>query len=217
MSDPPSSAELLERLPRRVAHAMRTPLGLVVSALRELGANGDDPMLGLGQRGIDQLVHLADRLSLLGRLARGELGPPSQLERDVDLVDVLAQARADVTRTRPRRRVETTTHAPQHVPASGNAELLRAAFGELLDNAVRLARHTVTATLRVEGEHAVLEVCDDGPGPTTTAASEADAGGLGVGLHLARAIVGEHGGTLELRDGPDGGGLARIELASRGS
>ena len=192
--------------------SVHEPLGLVAAALHELDPSaGDDPLLGLGHRGVRQLGHLADRLGLLGRLmeeadegARGS----------VELAATLRQAVDDVAAIRPRRRVETTVDVGPALWVRGDAGRLRAALLELLDNATRFARRSVGVSLREEGEHAVVEIRDDGPGPSASPETPAG-GGLGIGLVLARAIWAGHGGTLELGVAEDGGTLAVLVLPLR--
>ncbi|MEM9457788.1 MAG: HAMP domain-containing sensor histidine kinase [Myxococcota bacterium] len=205
--EPQSSASFRDQLPRRVAHTLRTPLGLVDAALRELGATmGDEPMLVLGNRGVRQIARLADRLSLLGRLEQAEC-----IERQpVDLSPLVDRALHDIVETRPRKRVRVT-RGPIPAPAliSGDGTLVRAALAELVDNAVRFARRSVEVGAYEHDGQMVIEVRDDGPGPTKVTASEA---GLGIGFYLVGTIVSLHAGRFELQDDDGGGGLASLVL-----
>ncbi|MFC3455139.1 sensor histidine kinase [Amycolatopsis speibonae] len=112
------------------------------------------------------------------------------------------------------------------VPVSGEPVQLERLLRNLLDNAVRHARSTVTVRLRREAGEAVLEVLDDGPGiPVADRervfdrfarlddARARDAGGTGLGLTLARDIAVRHGGSLRVADGDPGARLiARLPL-----
>lgn len=202
-------AELAGPLPRRIAHALRTPLGLVASALHELDP-GDDPLAALGRRGVQQLGLLADRLGLLGRLTT------SAADREpgtVELAQTLRQAVDEVARTRPRRRVQTTVaELPARVQVRGDAEQLRSAMRELVDNATRVAARSVEVSLAIEAGHARLRVLDDGPGPDSTPTPSSGGAGLGLGLFLVRAVCERHGASFELRPGPEGGALALLSV-----
>ncbi len=83
----------------------------------------------------------------------------------------------------------------------------------LLDNAVRHARSTVSVTVRPGGAYQVIVVTDDGPGipaedrervfdrfTRLDDARARDAGGAGLGLAIVRELVRRHGGTVTLAD-----------------
>lgn len=71
-----------------------------------------------------------------------------------------------------------------------------------------------------------ISVCDDGPGvpqedreklfePFVRGKTSAHAGGSGLGLYIAKAIVEAHGGTLSLTESPAGGAQFTINLPTR--
>lgn len=206
--DEPLPAELLVPLPRRVAHALRGPLGLVLSALRELH-RPDDPMLALGHRGALQLQHLADRLSLLGRLLQGERSRP----QPVDLVTLLDQSVDRVTRVRPRRHVDVCFGPrPDSARVLVDPDHVGGALVELLDNAMRFARSSVEVSIRERPAGWRLEIVDDGPGPAHTAMPGEHAPGLGIGLHLVRAVAAAHDAGFSLLDREGTGGVAVLDV-----
>lgn len=82
---------------------------------------------------------------------------------------------------------------------------VEAALRSLLENACDFAREVVELRIRQEGNFAVLEVIDDGPGvaPEDSAqifdrfySTRRPRGGTGLGLALAKAIAEGHGGSL---------------------
>jgi two-component system OmpR family sensor kinase len=98
----------------------------------------------------------------------------------------------------------------------------------LLDNA---ARHTppgsrIELRLRAEGDRAVVEVADDGPGVPVGRREEiferfvrgdgradtAVSGGSGLGLAIVSAVARSHGGSAEVGESELGGALFRVSL-----
>ena len=102
------------------------------------------------------------------------------------------------------------------------------ALGRLLDNLIGNALHhgaqPIDIALRRDGDHAILDVADHGPGIAPARRQEAlrpfarldDArtrtGNVGLGLALADSIARVHGGTLQLLEATEGGLLVRIAL-----
>jgi two-component system, OmpR family, sensor kinase len=109
---------------------------------------------------------------------------------------------------------------------AADAQALNRLFANLVRNAVTYGggAHVVA---RAEGGEAVIEVRDDGPGVAESElervfdpfyradrARNLDAGGVGLGLAIARSIARDHGGEiiLELRH-PGLGAIVRLPLA----
>ncbi|MFG2622561.1 sensor histidine kinase [Streptomyces sp. NPDC048507] len=156
-----------------------------------------------------RVQRLADDLLLLARLDAGEHTRPQPL-------DLAARARA-VVRRRPAGRVPITLQAPDPAPVLGHRDRLDRILDNLLDNAQRHARSTVTLTVETTPDQrtVVLTVHDDGAGIPAAdleqvftrftrldAARSRDAGGAGLGLPIARDIATAHGGTLTAHPGP---------------
>ncbi|MFC0111119.1 sensor histidine kinase [Kibdelosporangium aridum] len=131
-------------------------------------------------------------------------------------MDTLVDLAALVEEFRP----QVTCIVPEQAFVHGNASQLKRLLRNLVDNATRHARSTVTVTVRVEELSVVLEVLDDGPGiapedrervferfTRLDDARTRDSGGSGLGLTIARGIATRHGGSLTIEDSPTGGGL----------
>jgi two-component system sensor histidine kinase KdpD len=98
-------------------------------------------------------------------------------------------------------------------PVYVHAALLEQVLVNVLDNAARYSPSGGNITLRLRGDaaQAVIEVIDQGPGIPAAATTKEP--GRGLGLTIARALVGAHAGELTLQPGPDGRGTAvRITL-----
>lgn len=108
----------------------------------------------------------------------------------------------------------------------GDEELLERAFENLVRNAAEAAaegggRLEIEVVDDGQGRADIL-IMDDGPGLSPDHPGDArpffttKAGGLGLGLPLARKILLLHGGTLTLEGGPEGGVTARVGLPIAG-
>ena len=108
---------------------------------------------------------------------------------------------------------------------TGNPEDLSRMFRNLLDNAVRYARHRVLITAAARPEGIVVEIADDGPGipeeerervfgrfVRLDASREQASGSAGLGLAIAREIATAHGATIVLTEAPGGGTRAVVTV-----
>jgi signal transduction histidine kinase len=156
-----------------------------------------------------------------------EVIPMSELERgtfelalsDVDLAPAVARA-VDAARTRHPTIPIDASIAPS-LRTVADEQRLADVVAELLDNACRYSPHgsPVELSARSMSEGIVVTVTDHGEGLDRTVAKRSfdepfstgegvlrkEKAGVGVGLHLARQLVVEHGGTLWTDPLPGGG------------
>lgn len=101
---------------------------------------------------------------------------------------------------------------------------LKRALGNLIDNALHYGQRAEVSA-QTEGDEVVIRIRDHGPGVPPEALGtvfeprvrlthgrEANAGGHGLGLGIARSIVQAQGGTLQLANHPEGGLEATVRL-----
>jgi two-component system OmpR family sensor kinase len=111
------------------------------------------------------------------------------------------------------------------VPVVGDEARLRQVAANLLANAVVHTPRGTPVTVRTltEGDHAVLEVADRGPGLTPDEMARAfepfyrsdpsrdrTTGGAGLGLAIVAAIAEAHGGRIDVDPTPGGGATFRF-------
>jgi two-component system OmpR family sensor kinase len=212
------------------SHELRTPLtsmrGYAELLRRNPVMSEQDVMLAT--RRIEEEARrmgiLVDDLLLLARLDQGRPLERVPVELDAMVLDACADARvADPTRV-----VTARIEAPAQV--IGDDLRLRQVLANLVRNAVV---HTppgtpIEVTLGVQGDSAVIEVVDHGPGirpdhaqriferfHRADPARSGDQGGSGLGLSIAAAVVAAHGGRIDVRGTAGGGATFRIELPAR--
>jgi two-component system OmpR family sensor kinase len=221
----------LRRFAADASHELRTPLA-AVSAYAELferGAESRPEDLARVMKGIRQetsrMGSLVEDLLLLARL---DERLPMEVE-PLDLVALAGEAIESAGTVGPEWPVRLVADHP--VEIRGDRRRLRQVLDNLLAN---VRSHTppgteTTVTIRDDGNYAVCEVADNGPGITAEQASRlferfyrADpsrsraSGGAGLGLSIVAAIVGAHGGDVQASPGPSGGAVFSFRLPVAG-
>ncbi|MEM1414787.1 MAG: HAMP domain-containing sensor histidine kinase, partial [Myxococcota bacterium] len=195
-----------------VSHELRTPLGHV-RVLLDLAR--DAPERQHTERQLDEIEReLVEMDELVGQLlARSRLDFGRVEPRPVDATD-LARRSLERKGLGPER-----LDAPERVPIEADATLLARALVNLVDNAEKHGGGLVRLEVEDRGGGAVAFVVEDaGPGFGDAAfapfegADEARAGGLGLGLHLARRIAQAHGGDVRV-ESAEPGARVRLEIA----
>jgi len=212
-------------------HELRTPLAILRTELElaaRPGRSRDDLVAAVAAAGqeTDRLIRLAEDLLLL---ARADNHQPIVRAGPVVLADLLAAAaRGAAARCEPRGVTVELDAAGIPPVVEADADRLRQAVDNLLDNATRHAPPGSTVAVRVSRPRAAavaVEVADRGPGfppaflphaferfHRAEAARSRDGGGTGLGLSIVRAIAEAHGGTATAANRPDGGAVVTVEL-----
>jgi signal transduction histidine kinase len=220
--------ESKQQLLRDVSHELRSPLARLQLAL-SLARREE----GVAERHLARIAAEADRLEqLIARtlkLVRLER-PANTLEQGpVEVGALLQNIAADVAIEADAQGCLVSVQAPPALVVSGDAELLRSAFENVIRNAVRYspAGTVVSVSARrmaaAGSDGAAVEVIvrDHGPGVpdkdlplifepfyrVEAAREHRGAGGEGLGLAIAARAVALHAGAIEARN-VAGGGLA---------
>lgn len=203
-----ASAGRQRRFVADASHELRSPLANIQASLEVALARKDlDLWQETGQdlQGEnDRIQHLVEDLLLLARLD----GRIPLAQDEVDLDDVV---HAEAERLRRHAAVTVYVVPLPAVRVQGDGARLGQVVGNLADNAARHAATTVSLSLHRDGDLAVVQVADDGPGVPLadririfdrfTRLDEArarDSGGSGLGLAISREIAQAHGGSLTL-------------------
>ncbi|MBM7813712.1 sensor histidine kinase [Saccharothrix algeriensis] len=214
-----------ERFVADASHELRSPLASLRTGLEvALAHPGRADWPAVAHRSLLDVQRLQRITADLLQLAVDPAGAaaPSGL---VDLADVAREQVAERAAARGGPTIRSDVDGPAAV--AGEPVQLERMLRNLLDNAVRHARSSVTVRVARSAGEVVLEVLDDGPGiPAADRervfdrfvrlddARARDTGGSGLGLTLARDIAVRHGGSLRVADGAQGARLvARLPSA----
>lgn len=193
-----------------VGHELRTPLTVILGEA-ELGAARPD--LDPEQRAAFETIRtralrLFRRIEDLLRIARSESG---QLELDlgeVDLRQAILTAQQDLAPLLRRAAISTQIDIPAGLTVTGDRDWLRQVFAGLFENSAKYAGQgaEILVSAQVRDDRARIEFSDNGPGLPDHArdlvfgrfiqGDDAQAGGFGVGLALARWVMEASGGSL---------------------
>ncbi|MFC3581556.1 sensor histidine kinase [Sphingomonas hylomeconis] len=202
-----------DRMLGAIGHDLRTPLAALRVRIESVEDDADRIKMA------DTIMEMDRTLDDILSLAR--LGRPSEPLTEVDLaalVDAVVEdfrdLGADVTFDEETPRLQMRLRP----------SLMRRAVRNLIENAVKYGT-SAAVTVQAAPSRVEIRVADRGPGipedrladvfaPFTRleTSRNRDTGGIGLGLALAGAIVSDAGGSIRLRNRPEGGLDATIIL-----
>ena len=206
-------------------HELRTPLTVIMGfidvlrrrALADPGTSTKifDTMLEESRR----MKALIDKLIVLARLE-------NQPHRELQTVDLVEVSRSVVESLQSLRPGSIAFSADRfNALVRGNEAELHDAVANLVENAVKYAPESqVDVRVRAEGDDAIVEVVDGGPGiPAAEQAHvfdrfyrgrdrEAETEGFGLGLAIAKRAVERAGGAIALWSAPGQGCRFSIKI-----
>lgn len=215
-----------------LAHELRTPLAILRGeselALKR-GLSPDELRQTLTVQ-LEEFDRLARLINQILTLARAEAGEISLSKQPVDLAALSVSVVEQLETVAEARGVHLACDAPSPLRATGDAGWLERLLLILLDNAIKFTPSGGRVLVRLSPEQAVarLDVRDEGPGiepesvphifepfyradPGRSARSD----GAGLGLALAKWIVGHHRGTIEVTSRPGDGSTFTVRLPLR--
>jgi signal transduction histidine kinase len=221
---------LLDRLKvvgDNIAHDLRAPLA-VVRAKLERGLTEDSDERALRAAAAEALARLDKTMiaiSALLRVSAIESGLRLSAFREIDVAEISADLFEFYEPLARANGVEMILDAPASAHMAGDADLMREAISNLIDNAIKYTSPGGKVRLEVVKRDGlpVVRVTDNGCGVAPAdrekifkrfyrGESGQDAEGHGLGLSIAGMIAGLHGVDLTVTDNAPG---ACFELAPR--
>lgn len=195
------------RLLQDISHELRTPLARMTFAV-EVARSDPDRTAAL-----DRIRKECDRLSLLTDELLESCAGESRAPEEADLVALLHELTADASIEAAARRVSIDLRSPPALRLNLDRELLHRALENVLRNAIRYSPdgQQIDVTVTTTPVTAEVAIRDRGPGVSTEMldkifdpffraeshrARVSAAGGVGLGLAIARRAVQRHHGSI---------------------
>lgn len=226
-STPKSSADLVSKLTHEIRGPVSTLRGLVGTTLTHYDRLSDEErreFLHLMRHEADRLERTVEQVAFALKLDAGSVRFDI---RSRDLAEIVREtAQAADTGDHP---LEVDVAESIEAPVDG--ALIASVVHQLIDNAVTFSppNAPITIGLRRDGDGALIEVTDRGPGvpPDKREAvferfadwrppGYEDRPGTGLGLFISRTVAREHGGEASIADGPAGGTMLLVRLPVEG-
>lgn len=226
-STPKSSADLVSKLTHEIRGPVSTLRGLVNTTLTHYDRLSDEER----REFLHLMRHEADRLERTVELVAFAL----KLDAGSVRFDIRPRDLAEIVRETAQA-ADTGDHpmevdVAESIEAPVDGALIASVVHQLIDNAVSFSPpdSPITIGLRRDGDGALIEVTDGGPGvpPDKREAvferftdwrppGYEDRPGTGLGLFISRAVAREHGGEASIADGPAGGTMLLVRLPVEG-
>jgi signal transduction histidine kinase len=206
------------RMLAAVSHDLRTPITRLRLRAEEIEPETLKLQVIRDLDGMRDMVHSA--LSFL----RDEAMTSRHLKVDLpSLIQTLCDGFCDIGRDLGR---DASFIGPAHLQLTCDPDQLTRALANLIDNGLKFGTRVTVELKQSPGGPITIDVIDDGPGIAESERErvmepfyrgDASRGldgpaSFGLGLSIARSVAQAHGGTLELRDGPSKGLVARLTL-----
>lgn len=201
-----------------ISHELRSPLTRLRFAIDVARNNGEREA---GFRRVDrEILRLSELIEQLLQLTRAEGDVTARNMAKLPLQELLSDSVNDFRLEAAAKQCQITlTCVEPQLEFSGDAELIRRAFENVLSNALRHAPHgsEISVNLLLDGRNATLSIRDRGSGVPEEMLSEIfkpfrrvdcdrnrDSGGVGLGLSIAQRAVYLHHGSIEARNAHPG-------------
>lgn len=209
----------LEQRIAEVAHDLRTPLALIEAQCGFLASTLD------GQEQLLEVERIRATARTMSARVDGLMVSGAAPRVPLDLAQLAAETVEDLRPLARARGTDIALGRCDDAVVLGDADGLRLALQNLIDNALRHAeRAPVAVSVRCTRRAVALAVGDDGPGIPAdlrrtllakggqSAGDGRRPGAAGLGLGIASDVLRAHAGRIEIADAPQGGALVTLVL-----
>ena len=196
-----------------LAHELRTPLSTLLGRTQVALSQprSSEELTGVLEGNVEELERLSRLVSDMLFLAQADDAKASLARVELDLADEARQLVEFLELLAHERNMKIAVSG--HASVRADRQHVRRAITNLVSNALRhgLPGSTVRVSAYFDGDHACIEIVNDGPPipPEHQArvfdrfyrvdgSRTRDSGGSGLGLAIVRAIMTLHGGTVRL-------------------
>ncbi len=192
-----------------LAHSLKTPLAVLRATL--------DHPAELPQMVSQQVARMDD--IVIHQLGRAGAGGSTRFAPQLALAPILVRIRDTLAKVYLEKNLVFTLDCPAELSWRMDEGDAFEILGNVLDNAAKWARHTVSVRIWLSATHLSIRVTDDGPGfPDSSTALgrrvrlDEQVPGHGIGLSVVRDLVDSHQGELTISQAVGGGAQLDIVL-----
>ncbi|HYM79134.1 MAG TPA: ATP-binding protein [Candidatus Dormibacteraeota bacterium] len=219
----------INRFSADASHELRTPLTILQLELEGIAQDhrrdatlGDQ--IGSALEEAHRMSRIVESLLAISRLDAGEV--KMDMTR-LDLGELAASTADEMRLLAEEKSIRLLTHAAVGVHVEGDRTRLQQVIVNLIDNAIKYTQESGMIDVSVcrEGNTAVLEVSDNGPGIPAHAlphvferfyradkARSRVTGGSGLGLSIVKAICAAHNAEVKVSSEEGRGSCFRVEI-----
>jgi len=219
----------INRFSADASHELRTPLTILQLELEGIAQDHRRDaalrdQIGSALEETNRMSRIVESLLAISRLDAGEV---KMDKTRLDLGELAASTADEMRLLAEERSICLRTRADASVQVEGDRTRLQQVIVNLIDNAIKYTQEggTVGISVSPEGNYAVLEVSDNGPGIPACAlphvferfyradkARSRANGGAGLGLSIVKAICAAHNAEVKVSSGEGRGSCFRVEL-----
>jgi heavy metal sensor kinase len=219
----------VNRFSADASHELRTPLTILQLELESIAQNyrrdaSLADQIGSALEETHRMSRIVESLLTISRLDAGEV---KMDKTRLDLGELVTSTADEMKLLAEEKSIRLRIHGVTGIHVEGDRTRLQQVIVNLIDNAIKYTQGDGMVEIRVgrEGNAAVLEVSDDGPGIPAHAlphvferfyradkARSRASGGAGLGLSIVKSICAAHSAKVKVSSREGRGSCFRVEL-----